>query len=110
MKGRETEIPQAPASAFTRKRLGYGLVVGMAVASLPWLLTKLNIAVLLYLLLLDWPGNLIALALGGWNARPSTVFLAFSTNLAFYTAVTYRLLARFETRSVSKRNHPRSTT
>ena len=59
---------------FTKQRPGFGLPVRVVVAFLPWLLTKLKVAVLLYLLLLEWPGNLVALAPGGWNARPHRLF------------------------------------
>jgi hypothetical protein len=109
MKGAETEIPQRPASAFGKERLGYGLLVGAVIAALPWLLTKLSTGILLHLLILDWPGDFLALALGGWNTRPVTVILMFSTNLLFYTVVTYILLARFERRNRPERNDPRST-
>ena len=74
MKSSQHDLSQGPTSAFTKERLGYGLlvgvvsrggrVVGVVALFLSWLLTKLNIAVLLYLLILEWPGNLVELALG----------------------------------------------
>jgi hypothetical protein len=71
---------------------------------LPWLATKLDNVILLLLgEILGWPGALVALILGGWNARLFTVVAYYSTNLALYVALTYFLLARREER---KRRNP----
>lgn len=76
------------------RRLGWGLLVGVAVASLPELANWLNnVALLLMGEILGWPGAIVALALGGWNARPFTTALYYSTNVAVYVGLTYFLLS-----------------
>ncbi len=70
----ETDNPLGRNWLSTIKRLCYGLLVGAAVASLPWLARKVdNVALLLTGEILGWAGAILALALGGWNARPFTV-------------------------------------
>ena len=104
MTSEKTEIPQGRDWLPTIKRLGLGLLVGAPVASLPWLAGKFDIeALALLLIVLDWPGTLVALALGGWNAGSFTVFLYISANLVFYTGLTYFLLSAREKRKRSDR-------
>src|SRR6266566_3864812 len=106
----ETEIPQRRNWPVTIKRLGWGLLVGATVASLPWLASKIdNVVLLLVGEILGWPGAILALALGGWNARPFTVVLYFSANLIFYIGLTYFLLRLREKRKRSNRNRPGPT-
>jgi hypothetical protein len=110
MTSEETEIPQGRNWLSTIKRLGLGLLVGAPVASLPWLAGKFDIEALAPLLMvLNWPGALVALAFGGWNAGAFTVFLYISANLVFYTGLTYFLLSAREKRKRSNRNRPRPT-
>ena len=95
----ETDIPQGRNWPPTVKRLGWGLLVGATIASLPYLGSKLdNAALLLIGEILGWPGAFFALALGGWNARPFTVILYYSTNLVLYIGLTYFLLSVREKR------------
>ena len=102
----ETEIPQRRNWPVTIKRLGWGLLVGATVASLPWLASKVdNVVLLLIGEILGWPGAILALALGGWNARPFTVVLYLSANLILYIGLTYFLLSVREKRK--RRNQER---
>jgi hypothetical protein len=74
-------------------------VVGATIAVLSWLASKLDSVVLLLIgEILGWPGAILALALGGWNARPLTVIIYYSTNLALYIGLTYFLLGLREKR------------
>jgi hypothetical protein len=87
------------------KRLGWGLLVGVMVVVLPLLASKLNSIVLLLIgEILGWPGAIIALVLGGWNARPFTSLLYYSVNIGLYAAVTYFALSMREKRKRSNRN------
>ncbi|MGA7967297.1 MAG: hypothetical protein WA618_20105 [Terriglobales bacterium] len=75
----------------------------MAVASLPELANWLNNVALL---LMGEILAIVALALGGWNARPFTTALYYSTNVAVYVGLTYFLLSVRERRTL--RNKVRS--
>jgi hypothetical protein len=80
-------------------RLGWALLVGGTIAFLPWLANKVDNVVLLLLgEILGWPGAIVALALGGWNARLFTVILYYSVNLALYIGLTFFLLSAREKR------------
>jgi hypothetical protein len=95
----ETDIPLGRNWPSTINRLGWGLLVGATVASLPWLASRVdNVVLLLIGEILGWPGAIFALALGGWNARPFTVILYSSANLVLYIGVTYFLLSMRERR------------
>jgi hypothetical protein len=110
MTSEETEIPQGRNWLSTIKRLGLGLLVGATVASLPWLASKVDNVVLLFIgEILGWPGAIVALALGGWNARPVTVILYFSTNLVLYIGLTYFLLSVREKRKRRNQERPGPT-
>ena len=77
-------------------------MVGVAAASLPWLASKIdNVVLLLAGEILGWPGVIVALVLGGWNSRPFTVVLYYSTNLVLYVGLTYFLLGLRERRKRS---------
>jgi|SRR5580698_5448949 hypothetical protein len=81
------------------KRMGWGLLVGATIGSLPWLASKLNSVVLLVVgEILGWPGAILALVLGGWNDRPFTLFVYFSSNLVLYAGLTYFFLSMREKR------------
>ncbi|MGA8065833.1 MAG: hypothetical protein WBV31_03745 [Terriglobales bacterium] len=76
------------------KRLGWGLLVGATIGSLPLVASKLNGVVLLLVgEILGWPGAILALVLGGWNDRPFTLFVYFLTNLLLYVGLTYFFLS-----------------
>ena len=106
----ETEIPQRRNWPVTIKRLGWGLLVGATVASLPWLASKIdNVVLLLVGEILGWPGAILALALGGWNARPFTVVLYLSANLILYIGLTYFLLSVREKRKRRNQERPGPT-
>jgi hypothetical protein len=95
----------------TIRRLGWGLLVGAVVASLPWLASKLNNVMLLLVgEILGWPGAIFALVLGGWNDRPLTAFLYYSANLFLYIGLTYFLLGIREKRKRRDQERPRPTT
>jgi hypothetical protein len=79
------------------RRLGCGFMVGATIAALPWVASKLDNVPLLFVgEILGWPGAIPALILGGWNARPFTVVVYYSTNLVLYIGVTYFLLGLLE--------------
>ena len=81
------------------KRLGWGLVVGATIGSLPLLGGKLNSVVLLLAgEILGWPGAILALVVGGWNDKPFTLFVYFSSNLVLYVGLTYFFLSVREKR------------
>jgi len=81
------------------KRLGWGLLVGATIGSLPLVASKLNGVVLLLVgEILGWPGAILALVLGGWNDRPFTLFVYFLTNLLLYVGLTYFFLSMREKR------------
>jgi len=66
-------ITSEPSDAYQGRirRLGWGFLVGATIAVLPWLASKLdNVVLLLVGEILGWPGAILALVLGGWNARP----------------------------------------
>lgn len=86
-----------------------GLLVGATVASLPWLASKVDNVVQLIGEILGWPGAIVALALGGWNARPVTVILYFSANLVLYIGLTYFLLSVREKRKRRNQERPGPT-
>jgi hypothetical protein len=84
--------------------------VGATVAVLPWLASKLhNVALLLVGEILGWPGAILALVLGGWNARPFTLILYYSTNLLIYIGLTYFLLTMREKRKQRNQGRPDPT-
>jgi len=88
-------------------RLAWGFLVGATIAVLPWLASKLdNVVLLLAGEILGWPGAIPALALGGWNARPFTLIVYYSTNLVLYIGLTYFLLGLLERRK--RRNQENS--
>jgi hypothetical protein len=95
----KTEIPHRRNWTVTVKRLGWGLLVGATVASLPWLASKGgNVVLLIIGEILGWPGAIFALAFGGWNARPFAAILYYSANLVLYIGLTYFLLSLREKR------------
>jgi hypothetical protein len=106
MKG-ELETSESPDARRGRiRRLGWGLLVGAMIAVLPSLATKLdNVALLLVGEILGWPGAILALGLGGWNAHLITVIVYYSTNLILYIGLTYFLLGL---RKKRKRNQQSS--
>ena len=106
----EADIPQSRDWPSTIKRLGWGLLVGVTIACLPWLALKVDSVVLLLLgEVLGWPGAIVGLVLGGWNARPFTVILYYSTNLVLYTGLTYFSLNAREKRKRRKQEKPSPT-
>jgi len=95
----ETGNPLDRNSPPAIRRLGWGLLVGAIVVSLPWLASKVDNGVLLLVgEILGWPGAILGLALGGWNARPFTLIVYYSTNLVLYIGLTYFLLGLRERR------------
>lgn len=91
------------------KRLGWGLLVGATICSLPLLGGKLNsVVVLLAGEILGWPGAILALLVGGWNNKPFTLFVYFSSNLLLYVGLTYFFLGMREKRKRLKHEDRRS--
>jgi len=90
------ETDYIPARDFAIRRVGWGLLVGTLVSTLPYVVAKIGSDFLVPLFVLLWPGEFVGMAIGGWNARPFTVFLIVLTNAAFYTGVTYVVLTRVE--------------
>ena len=60
---------------------------------------------LLPLVVLLWPGEFVGMAIGGWNARPLTVFFMFLTNIGLFTGVTYLVLTKLENWKRAKREN-----
>ncbi len=103
----DPEFPHRRDWPSTIKRLGWGLLVGVAIASLPALASRLNnVALLLIGEILGWPGAIVALILGGWNARPFTTILYYSANLVLYIGLTYFLLSVREKRKRRNQERP----
>ena len=75
------------------RRLSWGLIVGGAVTSLPWLVSKTNIEPLWPVNLLLAPGTGVALLLSG-NAHDYNMTLVLAVNVAFYALLTYSLLRK----------------
>jgi len=108
--GEGNDIPQGRNWPSTIRRLGWGLLVGATVASLPWLALKVdNVALLLIGEILGWPGAILALVLGGWNGRPFTVTVYYSVNLVLYIGLTYFLLSIREKRKRRNQERPGPT-
>jgi hypothetical protein len=81
-----------------------GLVGGTLVSLVPYVVAKIGSDALLPLFVLLWPGEVVGMAIGGWNARSLTVFLIVVTNVACYTAIINLILTKLESRKQSKRN------
>jgi hypothetical protein len=90
-------------------RLILGLLVGAAVTSLPWLVSRLGIESLWPINILHMPGTIVALIFSGWNVHTYDFSLLLAANVVFYTGLTYALLSIREKRKQSNRNHPSST-
>ena len=91
-----SETDYARSRGFAIRRVGWGVLVGALVSTLPYVVAKIGSDALVPLFVLLWPGEFVGMAIGGWNARPFTVFLIVLTNVAFYTGVTYVVLTRVE--------------
>ncbi|MFZ0299214.1 MAG: hypothetical protein WAM13_12760 [Candidatus Sulfotelmatobacter sp.] len=110
MTSEEPDIPLGGSRRSSVKLLGWGLLVGAAVASLPWAAVKVDSNVLLLIgEVLGWPGAVVGLAFGGWNARPFTVILYYSVTLALYIGLTYCLLSMRERRKQRNQERPGPT-
>jgi hypothetical protein len=99
MMSEKTRILPSPSLHPAIRRLSWGFLVGAMIAILPWLASKFDSVVLLFIgEILGWPGAIFALVLGGWNARLFTTVVYYSTNLALYVGLTYFLLRLREKR------------
>ncbi len=86
------------------RRVGWGLLGGVLVSCLPYVVTKMGSNALVPLFVLLWPGEFVGMAIGGWNARPLTVTLLVLTNVALYTTILYVVLTRLEDRKQARQN------
>jgi hypothetical protein len=86
------------------RRIGWGLAGGTLVSLIPYIVAKIGSNTVLPLFVLLWPGEVVGMAIGGWNARPFTVCLTVLANVAFYSAVIYVILTRLGNRKEAKRN------
>jgi hypothetical protein len=77
---------------------------GVLVSLLPYIVARVGSNALLPLFVLLWPGEVVGMAIGGWNARPLTIFLVVLTNVIFYTGVIYLILTKLDNRKQAKRN------
>ena len=72
-------------------QLSLGLIVGGAVTSLPWLVSKMNIEALWPVNLLLTPGTVVAVVLSG-NVHDYSMTLVLAVNVAIYALLTYVFL------------------
>lgn len=87
------------------QRAGWGVLGGTLVSVLPYVVAKIGFNALLpplFVLLL--PGEFVGMAIGGWNARPLTVFLIVLTNVTLYAGVIYLVVTKLENWKQAKRN------
>jgi hypothetical protein len=70
---------------------GLGIIVGGAVTSVPWLVSKLDNEALWPVNLLDAPGLLASFALSG-NVHNFSITFALVVNVLFYASLTYLFL------------------
>jgi hypothetical protein len=77
---------------------------GVLVSLLPYIVARVGSNTLLPLFVLLWPGEVVGMAIGGWNARPITGFLIVLTNVTFYTGIIYVILTKLDNRKRRKRN------
>lgn len=73
------------------RQLALGIIVGCAVSSVPWLVSKLNYERLWPLNFLDLPGLIASVALSG-NVHTYSMTLALVINATFYASLTYLFL------------------
>lgn len=73
------------------RQVALGIVVGGAVTSLPWLVSKLNYEGLWPLNFLWFPGLIAAVALSG-NVHTYSFTMALAVSLIFYASLTYLIL------------------
>jgi len=105
----ETDVSPGRNWPSTIKRLGWGLLVGASVTSLPWLVSKLNVEALWPITFLQTPGTVVALIFSGWNVHTYDPSLLYAANIVFYTGLIYVLLSMREKWKRSNRTHPGST-
>jgi hypothetical protein len=104
----ESDVPRGHARSSALMRLGWGLLVGMVVSALPWLVSKLDIGFLSSISFLDMPGFFVALIFIGWNVHTYDPSLVFGANAAIYAGLVYLLLMIRARRNRSNRSHSRS--
>ena len=75
-----------------------GLAGGVLISVSPYVLAKMGSRAAPPLFTLLLPGDFVGMAIGGWNARPLTVFFVVFTNIALYTAIIYVVLTRLGNR------------
>jgi hypothetical protein len=73
------------------RQVALGIIVGCAITSAPWLVSKLNYEGFWPLNFLWVPGLIAALALSG-NVHTYSFTMALAVNVTFYGSLTYLLL------------------
>ncbi len=105
----ETGVPHGHDRSSVLTRLGWGLLVGVAVTALPWIVSRLDIKALSPINFLDTPGIFVALIFSGWNVHTYDPSLLFGANVAIYAGLVYLLLSMRARRDRSNRSYPRSS-
>jgi hypothetical protein len=101
----ESDVPSGHARSSALMRLGWGLLVGVVVSALPWIVSKLDIGFLSSISFLDMPGLFVALIFSGWNVHTYDPSLLFGANVAIYAGLVYLLLVMRDRRNRSNRSH-----
>lgn len=86
------------------RRAGWGLAGATLISLVPYAVARVGSGLAPPLFALLLPGEFVGMAIGGWNARPLTVFFIVTINIAFYTAIIYATLTRLHNRKEAKQN------
>jgi hypothetical protein len=104
----ESHVLRGGAQSSVLIRLGWGLLVGVAVSALPWIVSRLDISFLSPVTFLDMPGVFVALIFSGWNVHTYDPSLLFGANVVIYAGLVYLLLSMRTRRRRSGGSHPSS--
>jgi hypothetical protein len=77
--------------AVMARQVALGIIVGCAITSVPWLVSKLNYEGLWPFNFLWFPGLFAAVALSG-NVHAYSLIMALAVNVTFYASLTYLLV------------------